>query len=171
MPRSRVITGLIVDKVGNIRFTFSSLGFTPPDWENHLQLNGFRVSGSARELLYRAPTAIVKGRVRNIVVRPGNLISDSDRSMRRLGKYAAEHNWQTASWEDACLSRIQFTDEQLRKMGLKSIIAMHPPIEDSEGNPCLLGANIHDSGGWLDAYVVDYNTEWSRHSGFLYVER
>ena len=88
MPRSRVITGLIVDKVGNIRFTFSSLGFTPPDWENHLQLNGFRVSGSARELLYRAPTAIVKGRVHNIVVRPGNLISDSDRSMRRLGKYA-----------------------------------------------------------------------------------
>ena len=35
--------------------------------------------------------------MRNIVVRPGNLISDSDRSMRRLGKYAAEHNWQTAS--------------------------------------------------------------------------
>ena len=78
-----------------------------------------------------------------------------------------EHNWQTASWEDACLSRIQFTDEQLRKMGLKSIIAMHPPIEDSEGNPVFtFGSHIHDSGGWFDAYVVDYNTEWSRHSGF-----
>ena len=167
-PPNRLWT---VDNVGNIHFTLSSEGFTPPDWENHLRLNGRRVSGCAREILYRAPSPLANGVVRNLVVRPGHLISDSDRSTRRLSKYAVEHNWQTASWDDACLSRIRFKDEQLREMGLKSIIAKHPPIADAEGNSCLLGANTHDSGGWLDAYVVDPNTEWSRHSGFMYVKR
>ena len=53
-------------------------------------------------------------------------------------------------------------------MGLWYIVAMHEPINDSDGDPLLLHANRHDFGRWLRAYYDRPDDRWYRGHGFAF---
>ncbi len=161
----------IVDGEGNFHFVLISNGLRPQQWEKHLERRGLRITDWANQMLSRANGAPTKGVVYNVVVRPGKLISDSDRTTNKLCMYAAENNWKSPHWEVACLIRDRFTDEHLEQMGFRSIITMHEPIKDSEKVSYFLNANQYDIGSWLDACYDGPSNQWGDKGGFAFVER
>ncbi|MEK7636692.1 MAG: hypothetical protein AAB362_03325, partial [Patescibacteria group bacterium] len=70
--------------------------------------------------------------------------------------------------ELACLIREKFTDKEIEAMGLWYIVAMHEPINDSDGGPSLLGADRYGDGRWLSAYYGRPGIGWSRDYGFAF---
>jgi hypothetical protein len=73
--------------------------------------------------------------------------------------------------EVACLIREKFSDKELKAMGLFSIETMHEPIEDSDGDSKLLGANRMDDGSGLSTDYDDHDHKWHRCRGFAFVVR
>ncbi|MEK7606749.1 MAG: hypothetical protein AAB444_00935, partial [Patescibacteria group bacterium] len=67
--------------------------------------------------------------------------------------------------ELACLIREKFTDKEIEQMGLRYIVAMHEPINDSGGVPSLLSASRDDVGRSLNAYYRLPDDWWYRGSG------
>jgi hypothetical protein len=160
----------IVDDEGNIHFILISNGLRPQQWEKHLERRGRRITDWANQMLARANGASTKDVVYHVVVRPGKLIVDSERVTNKLRAYAAAKNWLTPHWEVACLIRDRFSDDQLRQMGLVSIITMHEPIRDESEVSFLLNANPHDIGGWLDACYDGSSNKWGDKGGFAFIE-
>lgn len=157
----------IVDEEGNIRFTLTSNGFTDEQWRSHLEDSGLRITDYARQVLRRASKASTKGVTYNIVVRPGNRISERDRSNRKICAAANEKGWVKPHWEVACLIRDTFTDEQLEQMGLWYIITMHEPI-NVDSVQRLLGSGRGDGGRLLCADHGRPSERWSGSGGFAF---
>ena len=74
----------------------------------------------------------------------------------------------TPNPELACLIRQKFTDEEIKEMGLQCIISMHHTINDSDGNPALLGASRHETGRILDTYSGSPGCRWNHEYGFAF---
>ncbi len=160
-------TAWTVDDEGNIHFTLTSNGFTREQWEQYLERRGWRIGDYARQVLRRASEAPTNGVTYNIVVRPGQKISD--RITKKIRAAADKKGWVKPHWEVACLIRDTFTDEQLEQMGLWYIVTMHEPIKDSDGDPRLLHAYRLDGGGWLGAHYDRPDGEWNGSGGFAFV--
>ncbi len=157
-----------VDDEGNIHFTLTSNGFSPQQWEQHLERRGWRISDYARQVLRRASEAPTNGVTYNIVVCQGKLISDSDRITKKIRAAADKKGWLKPHWEVACLIRDTFTDEQLEQMGLWYIVTMHEPIKDSDGDPYLLRSDRDDVGRRLCAHYDRPGDGWRDVGGFAF---
>ena len=53
-------------------------------------------------------------------------------------------------------------------MGLRYIVAMHEPINDSDGDPSLLLIGNDDNGRWFDMYCDRPDCRWGRDYGFAF---
>lgn len=168
-PAASASAGWTVDDEGNIHFTLTSNGFTHEQWEQHLEDRGWRISDYARQVLRRASEAPTNGVAYNIVVRPSNKISNSDRITKNIRAAADKKGWLKPHWEVACLIRDTFTDKELEDMGLWYIVTMHEPINDSGGGPFLLNSDRDDGGRWLSADYGRPGDFWSGRGGFAFV--
>jgi hypothetical protein len=169
IPTAPTPTAWTVDDEGNIHFTLTNNGISREQWEQHLERRGWQIGVYARQMLRRAREAPTKaGTVHNIVVRPGKLISDSDRITKKIRVAADKKGWTKPHWEVACLIRDTFTDEQLEQMGLWYIVTMHEPIKNSGGGPDLLDSHRGGGGGWLGAYVDRPDVGWGGGGGFAF---
>ncbi len=169
IPTAPTPTAWTVDDEGNIHFTLTSYGFNREQWEQHLELRGWRIGDYARQVLRRASDAPTNGVVYNIVVRPGKKISDSDRITKKIRAAADKKGWLKPHWEVACLIRDTFTDDQLEQMGLWYIVTMHEPIKDSGGGPRLLYSFRRGDGRWLRASDDGPGDDWDVRGGFAFV--
>lgn len=168
IPTAPTPTAWTFDDEGNIHFTLTSNGFTHKQWEQHLKRRGWRIGDYARQVLSRATEAPTNGVTYNIVVRPGKKISNRNRITKKIRAAAGKKGWVKPHWEVACLIRDTFTDEQLEQMGLWYIVTMHKPIEDSDGDPRLLGSYRDASGRWLSADRVRSDYYWRGAGGFAF---
>lgn len=168
IPTAPTPTTWTVDDEGNIHFTLTSNGFSPQEWEQHLERRGWRIGNYARQVLRRASEAPTNGVAYNIVVRPGKKISDSDRITKKIRAAADKKGWVKPHWEVACLIRYTFTDEQLEQMGLWYIVTMHEPIKDSDGDPSLLYSDRRVAGRWLYADYGRPDDYWYDVGGFAF---
>jgi len=158
-----------IDAEGNIHFTVTSNGMSPQQWVRHLKRRGFRLSDWARNVLCYATEDPTKDVTYHVVVRPGGNLAASDRVVCRIREHAKNQGWQTPHWEVACLIRDTFSDQEIQKMGLWWIVAMHEPIIDFEGNPRLLHSDRSGDGRWLDVGYGKPGDEWDAFGGFVFV--
>lgn len=151
-------------------------GRTGEDWINHLEAKGDQLSSYAKSVLCSEKFQPTTGVIYKIAILPGLLWKkDGDRITKNIrqdayaGIFTKGQKLSDPNAEVGCLIRDNFTDEEIEAMGLTWIVAMHEPIEDSDGYPHLLGANRCDVGRWLRAYYVRPGFGWVRASGFAFV--
>ena len=153
---------------GVIYFSVTSDGTTGEDWIKRLEGHGFRVGDYAKQVLRTPSFKPTSGVTTEVAVLKGMLFEDNDRITKKIRAEADKRKLSKPNAELACLIREKFTDKKIEAMGLWYIVAMHEPINDSVGDPDLLGASRHGVGRWLYAYHVRPVNRWDRDGGFAF---
>lgn len=153
---------------GVIYFSVTSDGTTGEDWIKRLSGNGFRVGDYAKQVLRSPNFRPTTGVTTEVAVLKGMLFEDSNRITKKIRAEADKRKLTKPNAELACLIREKFTDKEIEAMGLIWIVAMHEPINDSDGVPNLLCAYRDDDGRWLSAYYGRPGGRWPRDFGFAF---
>lgn len=154
---------------GVIYFTLPPTdGTTGEGWIERIEGKRFRLSGYAKSVLRSADFVPTSGIVHKIAVLKGLLFSDRDRAVKNIRTEAECRKLEKPNAEVACLIRENFSDEEIEAMRLWCIVVMHDPINDSVGDPLLLGAHRGGGGRWLRAYYDEPDLRWGRGSGFAF---
>lgn len=159
---------LWTERDGVIYFSVTSNGMNGPQWVEHLQKKGFRVSDYAKSVLHLQDFKPTNGIVTQIAVLKGMLWNDKDRLTKNIRAMADERKLEKPNAEVACLIRDMFSDEELGAMGFYWIVALHEPIKDSGGDPSLLGADRDGDGRWLRATYDGPGDRWNPGGGFAF---
>lgn len=154
---------------GVIYFSVTSDGTTGEDWIKCLEGKGFRVGDYAKQVLRSPDFKPTSGATIEVAVLKGMLFEDNDRITKKIRAEADKRKLSKPNAELACLIRQKFTDKEIEQMGPWYIVAMHEPINDSDGDPSLLDASRFDVGRWLNAFSDRPDYGWGRDSGFAFV--
>jgi hypothetical protein len=154
---------------GVIYLSVTSNGTTGPQWIERLEKKNFRPSRWAKDVLNSPNFKPTSGVTYEIAVLKGMLFEDKNRITKKIRAEAETLKLTTPNAEVACLIRENFSDEEIKAMGLIWIVAMHEPIKDSVGDLNLLYAYRYDAGRWLDAAFDNPGFEWDREGGFAFV--
>lgn len=153
---------------GVIYFSVESDGTTGEGWIKRLEGNGFRVGDYAKQVLRTPSFKPTNGVTTEVAVLKGMLFENNDRITKKIRAEAEKRKLSKPNAELACLIREKFTDKEIEAMGLWYIVAMHEPINDSGGDPDLLGASRSVDGRWLRACGGRPGGGWDRGSGFAF---
>lgn len=153
---------------GVIYFSVTSDGATGEEWIARLESRGLRTGDYARQALRSPDFKPTNGVTTEVAVLKGMLFKDDNRITKNICAEAKRRKLSKPNAEVACLIREKFTDKEIEVMGLWRIVAMHEPINDSDGDPFLLGALRVDDGRWLDAFDGNPDSRWSRGFGFAF---
>ncbi|MBI4919837.1 hypothetical protein HY838_00880 [Candidatus Azambacteria bacterium] len=153
---------------GVIYFGVTSDGTTGEAWIKRLEGNGFSVEDYAKQVLRSPDFKPTSGVTTEVAVLKGMLFEDNDRITKKVRTEANKRRLSKPNAELACLIREKFTDKEIEAMGLWYVIAMHEPINDSDGGSNLLHAGRSGVGRWLDAYFDRPGSRWSRDNGFAF---
>jgi hypothetical protein len=153
---------------GVIYFSVESDGTTGEDWIIRLESKGFRVGDYAKQVLRSPDFKPTSGVTTQVAVLRGCLFEDNDRITKKIRAEADKSKLSKPNAELVCLIREKFTDNEIEAMGLWYIVAMHEPINDSDGDPSLLGAYRDDGGRWLRACYDGPDFWWRRDRGFAF---
>lgn len=168
---SKPVRRWVVDPDGVIRFSVVGLGLSGPEMEKHLVSKGHENSDYAKHIL-NSPDYVPceKGKVYNLVILPGKLFSDEERTTENIRDEGDRRNLiygENLPTEIGALVRLNFTNKEIEQMGLAWLVAMHKPVKDSDGNPTLLGTYRHDGKSWLRARWDEPGRRWRRGFGFV----
>ncbi len=153
---------------GVIYFSVTSDGTTGENWIKRLEGNGLRVGDYTKQVLRSPDFKPTSGVTTEVAVLKGTLFEDNDRITKKVRAEADKRKLSKPNAELACLIREKFTDKEIKQMGLRYIVAMHEPINDSGGDPSLLIANRGNDGRWLDACRGGPDGRWGRDGGFAF---
>ncbi|MEX1027428.1 MAG: hypothetical protein WD049_05395 [Candidatus Paceibacterota bacterium] len=135
---------------GVIYFTVTSDGTTGPEWVKRLESRGCSLSPQAKNALYSTNFQPTHGVTYEIAVIKGERYHDGDRNTRKI-RDSSLFGFSEPNAEVSCLIWKMFIDEEIKEMGLESIVAMHEPILVSGGFLVLLTVSRHGDGSWLIA--------------------
>ena len=161
-------THLWREQDGVIYFSVTSDGTTGEQWIKRLEDKGFLVEDYAKQVLRSPDFKPTSGETTEVAVLKGILFEDNDRITKKIRAEADKRKLSKPNAELACLIRLKFTDKEIEAMGLWYIVAMHEPINDSGGDPGLLGADRGDDGRWLFAYGARPDEGWLPAFGFAF---
>lgn len=154
---------------GVIYLSVTSDGTTGPEWIKRLEKKGFCLSDYAKSVLRSPGFKPTKGVTTEIAILKGMLFEDRDRITSNIRDLATQRKLTTPNAEVACLIRENFSDKDIEAMGLIWIVTMHEPIKDSDGGPCLLGADRYGVSRCLYAYYDGPDNRWFHEDGFAFV--
>ena len=154
------------EKDGVINLSVTSDGTTGEEWIKRLEGDGFYVTNYAKEILRSPDFKPTKGVTTEVAVLKDLLFVDSDRITRKIRAETEKRKFLKLNVEIACLIREKFTDKDIEAMGLRHIVVMHEPINDSDGDPRLLSTGRFVVGRWLHACHDRPDERWGRGFGF-----
>jgi len=154
---------------GVIYFSVTSDGTTGPQWIERLEKKGFHVGDYAKSVLRSPDFKPTNGIKTEIAVFKGEMFSDDNRITKKIRAEADKRKFSAPNAEVACLIRENFSDEEIKAMGLVWVVTMHEPIKDSDGDLALLSASRRDDGSWLSADCGRPGSRWDRGLGFAFV--
>ncbi|KKP89859.1 MAG: hypothetical protein UR94_C0033G0011 [Parcubacteria group bacterium GW2011_GWA2_36_10] len=147
-----------------------SISTSGSDWLKNLKRRRFTIDGVAPEILRSKNFQASPDGTYEIAIFRGSLLAECERSSNKIRIRASHCHFFTPGTDLACLIRDNFSDEEIRAMGLKRIIVMHQPIYDSHGIPSLLALGCDGAGRWLSAYHQTDRDDWGREEeGFAFV--
>ncbi|MFA6416219.1 MAG: hypothetical protein WCW56_01895 [Candidatus Paceibacterota bacterium] len=165
-----------VDENGVIYLTLpATTGRTGEEWITHFEQKGDRPTSYAKSVLRSKKFKPSIGVVNKIAILPAKLWKDSDRLTKQIrrdahaGTFSKGQKLSDPQAEVACLIRDYLTDEEIEALGLRYIVDMHEPIEDSDGDPRLLSADRCGGGRGLSTYFDNPDCQWNDSSGFAFL--
>lgn len=157
---------------GTIYFSVTSDGMTGPHWIRRLTNKGFWVDDEgAQGALCSKGFRPTVGVLTKIAVLSGTFKKDNLKmrdvyNMQDVYLEAKRRKLKKPNAEVACLIREMFIDEEIKAMGLNSIITVHEPIN---GLPLLLEARRHGNVDKLGVICTKPHNEDRFHSnGFAF---
>ena len=159
----------VTEKNSIISVTFTSNGWTGPEWTAHFNKRGIELSSNARTILnsslFKASKA---GTLRPIKILKGELFADAERITKNICAKAAELKLKNPDIELGCFIRDGLTNKQINDLGLNWIVVgMHEPVEIG-CVPSLLTAEALGAIPELLTRYVDPDSVWSRGFGFAF---
>jgi hypothetical protein len=130
----------------------------------------FNIGGDAKFIMRQPTYVVTNGVVYNVGVIYGwEFKDDSVRTTENIRKEATRRGWITPPAEIAHLLRKKISDEELEKMDIEYLIAMHESLPGSDGSPGLLGLGRRGLGRRFYAFHGDPGYGWYRFHcfGFL----
>lgn len=138
-----------------------------------MEAKGFKLSKWAKDLLNSPDfTSCEKGKIYEIVILPGKLFLDGERTTKNIlaeGDKRGLSHGSELSTEVACLIRENCSDEQIKKMGLNWLVTMHELIKDSVGALFLLSTDWVRGASWLSARCGNPDRSWDYENGFVFL--
>lgn len=160
------------EKDGIVYFRITFDGTKGVDWMPRLEKKGFRLGDLAKQMLRSLdfkPTQ--QGTTVDVAVLRSGLFADSDRDTETICAYAEactmpdQRELIRSNSDLACLIREQFTDEDLKAMGLQFILVMHKSVNGKS----LFCVDRDDTGRRLYAYYDRPFIRWGRDGGFAFI--
>src|SRR3989344_350460 len=142
-------------------------GTTGSQWIERHERKGFRLADYAKRALHSDDFKPTNGVITEIAVLKGVLFEDNGRTTKKARALGEALRFTKPNAEVACLIRENFSDEEIKAMGLWWIVVMHEPII-SGGGPCLLGPALDGDGLWLRAYRDYPGRRWDHVDGFAF---
>lgn len=158
-----------MDADGNLVFTVTSDGTTGPEWIARLETKCFRLGDWTKFILLSKDFKPTSGILYRLVAIKGTAFEEFELTNKNIRARAKKTKWQTPNAEVACLLRENFSDEELKAMGVWYLVAMHEPIDDSVGLPLLLNASRFGGASWLNASCAEPDDEWRGNGAFVFV--
>ncbi len=114
-------------------------------WVKRLGERGCDVSYWAKVILNSPSFIPARNKITEVAVLKGAFFSDSDRHLDNIRAETKSRGWAQPDIEIAPLIRENFSDEDLKNMGLRSITVMHKLVL-TDGNQDLLVVGYDDEG-------------------------
>jgi hypothetical protein len=155
-------------KGGNLYFDVTSNGMTGQEWLEYFDSQGTKVTDSARSVLLSPSFKPTDGKTTPIVVFPGSVFEDGERTGSTVRKYAKKFGHREPDLEVSCLIRAGFTDKKLKELNMRSIFVMHKPVLDHEKNEVILRAGYDEVKNALCVYTGEPDIKFERKRGFAF---
>lgn len=151
--------------------TLTSNGLTGSQWIARLKKKKYNIGTYAKQVLNSPDFKLSKkGTKHDIVIyKLEDLTTASYLESSNIRKFAQEKGAKVPNAEIACLLREAMTDKEIEDMDLWWIAVFHEPINDSGGDPRLLGVGRRGDGRWLRAADVRPYDRWFRGDGFVFL--
>lgn len=158
----------VTEKDGIIYVTFTSNGWTGPEWEAHFDRCSIELSPNVRKILNSTQFKASKaGTSRPVAILKGGLFSDDDRITKNIRAKASELKLKKLDMETQCLIRDGLTNKAINDLGLNWVVGMHEPVE-IDGDLYLLATVASDAVPRLNTYYGSPDFGWSREGGFAF---
>ncbi len=154
---------------GVIYITVTSDGTSGPECIKRWEKKGLRVSDDVKQLLLSPDFKPTKGVVYEIAILKGNLFKDSHGSTRNIRNEADKRKLEKPNAEVAYLISENFSNEEIKAMGLCWIAIFHEPIKCGDGGPFLLGVSRDVGCLRLDACAARPSRGWGIVGGFAFL--
>ena len=154
---------------GVIYFSVTSDGMTGEEWITRLESKGFHVGDCVKRVLRSQDFKPTSGVTTEVAVLKSTLFKDNDRTTKNIRAEADKRKLKKPNAEVACLVREKFVDNEIEAMDLWRIVAIHKPINDSDGDPLLLGVCRSDNNDLrIYAYLKPTDCWWNGDGGFAF---
>ena len=140
---------------------------TGPVWIIRTDEKGNRTNDYSRGVLRSNKFSTTPVGMYDVAVLKGSSFS-SDPYTKDVRKKAKQMKWADPNSDIACFIREQYSDEELKEMGLWWIAVMHEPIVSDDFSN-LLNVNRNDDGRWLNTYDDNSDNRWNRNGGFAFL--
>lgn len=148
----------------------TATGLSGPDWIKRLEKGGYGISIWAKDLL-NSPKyekhRLIKGQEIEVVLVKRSEI-DKHPTTKEVQEYAKGKGYEMPSAELSLLLRESLSDEDLKEMGVWYVVVLHDPIEDSDGDPRVLGADRYGGGRGLNAFWDGPGRQWGGSGLFAF---
>jgi hypothetical protein len=150
-----------------ITFSLTSQGWTGEEWIEYFNTKNIQTGVCTKALLLSESFKSIKGKTYQIGIIKGDCISYKHRFTSRVLQEARERKFGKLNLEVGCLMRYFFTDEEIKSMGISSVVVMHKPVVHFR-NPTLLCVTSYDNIPCLKSYYGATNRYWKPKTGFAF---
>lgn len=127
-----------VEKNGVVYFLVVSDGTTGEEWIPKLKEKGFFVNKRERSVLLSEKFKPTKGKIYFIAVLKGSIIPRDSSNACGVRLEGKKRKLIEPNPEVACLIRYKYSNMDIANMGFCSIVVMHKPIENLQGDMSIL---------------------------------
>ncbi len=153
---------------GHIVVEIEGLDLTGEQEVKRLEDGKYRVGNYAKSCFtstkpdgYDTKHRLVAGQKHKIALVPHKEIKrDADRTTKGLQGLGSKYGYGKPLAGIIPRIRESVSDKQMEEMGFWYIVAFHDTIQDSDGNPCVLGARRDVGGHWVVAFWDKLGNKW-----------
>lgn len=166
----RRVLDMVLKSVSSVLKPLTSAGVTGKKWTARLENTRSGVGDSAKQILLSKSFVPTTGTVYHpVLIRGDEFAIDADRTNKNVREEALCRCYQTPPAELAPMLRETLSNEEIREIGLDSLVVMHEPITDSNGEPRVLGIGRFAYQEWIFGYYGHPGHQWDRQTGFVFL--
>ena len=152
-------------------FEITTTKYTSSEWIDCFEKHDYIIlHGRAKEVLRLAEFLTSDSITYKLALIMGDEFEEHERNNNNIRAKAASKGWIAPPIDVAPLLPMIFSNRDLKRMGLKTLVVMHDPITTSDDNLYLLAADGNGNKQNLSVFRGEPHMRWVSHTfGFLFL--